>query len=92
MAYYAPISATHTGPASPTFPRCDPPGPPLPRGWAEIVGAGYSTDGVCFEAITDDKLRAACAAAYFPHGLKLTQLEDEEYFNSSRPGPVPDSL
>ena len=44
-----------------------------------------------FEAITDDKLRAACASAYFPRGLKLTQLEDEEYFNSSQPDPVPDS-
>ena len=36
-----------------------------------------------------DKPRAASAAAWFPRGLKLTQLEDQEYFNSPMPKPKP---
>ena len=36
-------------------------------------------------AITDDAIRKACRTAYFPSGLKLSQLEDTEFFKKHNP-------
>ena len=36
-----------------------------------------------FDAITEDDIRAACRAAYFPKGMKLSELEDLKYFANS---------
>ena len=44
--------------------------------------------GEAWESIIDDSLRSACAAAYFPPGLKLSQLEEVESFNSPQPNPA----
>ena len=43
--------------------------------------------GLCvlFAAITDDAIREACRTAYFPSGLKLTRLEDMEFFRKHNP-------
>ena len=38
-----------------------------------------------FAAITDDAIREACRTAYFPSGLKLSQLEDTEFFKKHDP-------
>ena len=38
-----------------------------------------------FAAITDDAIREACRTAYFPSGLKLSQLEDTEFFKKHNP-------
>ena len=38
-----------------------------------------------FAAITDDAIREACRPAYFPSGLKLSQLEDTEFFKKHNP-------
>ena len=36
-----------------------------------------------FNAITEDDIMAACHAAYFPKGMKLSELEDLTYFGNS---------
>ena len=36
-----------------------------------------------FDAITEDDIRAVCRAAYFPKGMKLSELEDLKYFANS---------
>ena len=36
-----------------------------------------------FNAITKDDIMAACRAAYFPKGMKLSELEDLTYFRNS---------
>ena len=36
-----------------------------------------------FNAITEDDIMAACRAAYFPKGMKLSELEDLTYFQNS---------
>ena len=36
-----------------------------------------------FDAISEDDIRAACHAAYFPKGMKLSELEDLKYFANS---------
>ena len=38
-----------------------------------------------FAAITNDAIREACRTAYFPSGLKLSQLEDTEFFKKHNP-------
>ena len=38
-----------------------------------------------FAAIMDDAIREACRTAYFPSGLKLSQLEDTEFFKKHDP-------
>ena len=38
-----------------------------------------------FAAITDDAIREACRTAYFSSGLKLSQLEDTEFFKKHNP-------
>ena len=40
-----------------------------------------------FNSISDDAIRKACSRAYFPNGLKLSELEDEEYFRSQGKRP-----
>ena len=40
---------------------------------------------VYFAAITDDAIREACRTAYCPSGLKLSQLEDTEFFKKHDP-------
>ena len=47
-----------------------------------------------FASIFDAAIREACRRAYFPNGLKLSQLEVEQYFTSQgkRPfDPISDS-
>ena len=41
-----------------------------------------------FASITDDAIRHACRTAYFPNGLKLSQLDDVDYFNSEGNRPL----
>ena len=36
-----------------------------------------------FNAITENDIKAACRAAYFPKGMKLSELEDLTYFGNS---------
>ena len=38
-----------------------------------------------FAAITDDAICEACRTAYFPSGLKLSQLEDTKFFKKHNP-------
>ena len=38
-----------------------------------------------FVAITDDAIHEACRTAHFPSGLKLSQLEDTEFFHNHNP-------
>jgi len=40
-----------------------------------------------FNSISDDAIRKACSRAFFPNGLKLSELEDEEYFRSQGKRP-----
>ena len=38
-----------------------------------------------FAAITDDAIREVCRTAYFPSDLKLSRLEDTEFFRKHNP-------
>ena len=44
-----------------------------------------------FNATTEDDIRAACHAAYFPKGMKLLELEDFKYLTNSNSDSTSDS-
>ena len=71
-------------------------------GWAEVRGMGRKRRGPvpapsrkevatwvlhAFNSISDDAIRKACSRAFFPNGLKLSELEDEEHFRSQGKRP-----
>ena len=38
-----------------------------------------------FAAISDDAIREACRTAYFPSGLKVSELKEIEFFKKHNP-------